>query len=270
MSNDIVTEAVRIDTEIAHLIEVEAKLARKAEWAANDLHRAAGHTHDWKTQSWSGTITHALSVNTASSAAAEFVAANREWAEAVAATQNEQDKYTGWSRFYLVTNSNGHIHNSSLRCSTCVDTTQFAWLTQLSGLTEADAVADQGEILCSVCFPSAPVAWTTGRSKVDNAARAARAQASADRYAKKVAKAINADLTPLRISKPGGHKYETERIDTISAAKSRLTDTFDYDHLLWMRQPIAEALAFRLCQLGQDTTPEAQIEAARIRNSKRK
>ena len=38
----------------------------------------------------------------------------------------------------------GVIH-SSLNCSTCFSTTTYAFLPELSGLTEADAVADQGE-----------------------------------------------------------------------------------------------------------------------------
>lgn len=69
-----------------------------------------------------------------------------------------------WPRFFLVTNGNGHIH-SSRHCVTTFPTTQWAWLPQLSGLTEADAVADQGPRLCSVCFPSAPVEWTLGLPK---------------------------------------------------------------------------------------------------------
>jgi exonuclease VII small subunit len=35
----------------------------------------------------------------------------------------------------------------------------------LSGLTEADAVEEYGEILCSICYPSAPVEWTNGVNK---------------------------------------------------------------------------------------------------------
>jgi hypothetical protein len=67
--------------------------------------------------------------------------------------------YTGWSRFFLVTSSKGHIH-SSMDCSTCRHTTRYGWLPELSGKTEAEAVESQGPALCSVCFPSAPVEWT--------------------------------------------------------------------------------------------------------------
>lgn len=70
-----------------------------------------------------------------------------------------EQRYTGWSRFFLVTSSKGHIH-SSMHCSTCRLTTTYGWLPELSGRTEADCVAEFGPALCSVCFPSAPVEWT--------------------------------------------------------------------------------------------------------------
>lgn len=72
-----------------------------------------------------------------------------------AITTHEQD-YTGWSRFYLVTSSAGHVH-SSVGCSTCNHRTTFAPVPSLSGLGEDAAVAELGETLCTVCFPSAPV-----------------------------------------------------------------------------------------------------------------
>lgn len=103
-----------------------------------------------------------------------------------------------WSRFFLVTNSNGHIH-SSLRCQTCQHDTSFAWLPTLSGQTEAEAVEEWGGILCSVCFPSAPVEHTLGVNKKTAAEKAAR-QADLDvKRAAKAAKAITMpDGSPLR------------------------------------------------------------------------
>lgn len=65
-----------------------------------------------------------------------------------------------WSRFFLVVG--GHIH-SSMNCSTCNRSgkaTAFAWLPEISGLTEEEAVAAHGAILCTTCYPSAPLAWT--------------------------------------------------------------------------------------------------------------
>jgi hypothetical protein len=70
-----------------------------------------------------------------------------------------------WPRFFLVTSSSGgHIHRD-MHCSTCYPDTRYAWLPQLSGLTEADAVAAKGPLLCSVCYPSAPLEWTIGETK---------------------------------------------------------------------------------------------------------
>jgi hypothetical protein len=97
-----------------------------------------------------------------------------------------------WSRFFLVTNTNGHIH-SSLNCSTCRWDTQFAWLPNLSGLTEQDAVEEWGGILCSVCFPSAPVEHTSGENKKTAAERDA---SRAERQVKQAAKAAKAILRP--------------------------------------------------------------------------
>lgn len=79
------------------------------------------------------------------------------------------DEYgrTRWSRFFLVVSSNGHIHRD-MNCGTCHLDTRYAWLPNLSGLTEADAVNDQGTRLCSVCFPSAPVEWTVGLAKKED------------------------------------------------------------------------------------------------------
>jgi len=85
-----------------------------------------------------------------------------------------------WSRFFLVTSSQGHVH-SSMSCSTCFPTTEYGWLPNLSGLTEADAVAQEGSILCSVCFPSAPTEWTTGISKAQAEKEAAKCSGSGSR-----------------------------------------------------------------------------------------
>lgn len=70
-----------------------------------------------------------------------------------------------WSRFFLVTG--GHIH-ASTGCHTLRPTTMVGWLPDLSGLSEADAVAAHGTILCTHCFPTAPVEWTVGPVKAED------------------------------------------------------------------------------------------------------
>jgi hypothetical protein len=95
--------------------------------------------------------------------------AEAEQARIAAEAKPLNDTYAAerWSRFFLVNNSNGHIH-SSMHCSTCNrlgSGTSFSWLPTVSGLTEADAVAAHGPTLCTVCFPTAPIEWTVGEAK---------------------------------------------------------------------------------------------------------
>lgn len=95
-----------------------------------------------------------------------------ELADVEARMEELEASYTGWSRFFLVTSSQGHIH-SSMSCSTCRPTTAYGWLPQLSGSTEAAAVEAHGPALCSVCFSSAPVEWVGGKLTKAQAAKAA-------------------------------------------------------------------------------------------------
>lgn len=83
-----------------------------------------------------------------------------------------EDLYTGWSRFFLVTSSTGHVH-SSMHCSTCRPTTTYGWLPELSGKTEAEAVEQLGPNLCSICFASAPVEHVGGKITKAKAAKLA-------------------------------------------------------------------------------------------------
>lgn len=73
--------------------------------------------------------------------------------DAEAAIVEHEKAYTGWSRFFLVTSSAGHVH-SSMRCVTCYPQTRYAPVVGLSGSTEEQAAAILGDTLCSVCFPS--------------------------------------------------------------------------------------------------------------------
>jgi hypothetical protein len=80
--------------------------------------------------------------------------------------------YTGWSRFFLVTSSPGHVH-SSMHCSSCRPTTTYGWLPELSGKDEATAVGELGPTLCSVCFTSAPTEHVGGKITAAKAAKLA-------------------------------------------------------------------------------------------------
>jgi len=64
-----------------------------------------------------------------------------------------------WSRYWLVTSSDGHVHRSC-HCHTCNkgrQATGFALVPSLSGQSDSEAVAALGPALCSACFPEAPV-----------------------------------------------------------------------------------------------------------------
>jgi hypothetical protein len=70
-----------------------------------------------------------------------------------AAKDLDRAEYKGWTRFFLVK----HIHRSEY-CSSFRPTTRVGWLPEVSGLTEAEAVAQYDETLCTKCFTTAPVA----------------------------------------------------------------------------------------------------------------
>lgn len=89
---------------------------------------------------------------------------------AVAAISAHEENYTGWSRYFLVTSSAGHVH-SSMHCTTCHLTTTFAPVISLSGTSDAEAIEALGETLCSVCFPEAPI---EGKAKKVTKAAAAK------------------------------------------------------------------------------------------------
>ena len=105
----------------------------------------------------------------ASRQVAKYDAALAAFDANVAAAQPLEDEFRadGWSRFFLVQNVGGHIHRS-MHCSTTFRGTRWGWLPDLSGLTEADAVATEGTRLCSICYPTAPVEWTVGLPKKAN------------------------------------------------------------------------------------------------------
>lgn len=67
----------------------------------------------------------------------------------------------GWSRYWLVVSSSGHIHRD-MDCFTCnngKEPTSFALYPSLSGSTIEQAVAKLGAALCTHCFAEAPVEY---------------------------------------------------------------------------------------------------------------
>jgi hypothetical protein len=94
-----------------------------------------------------------------------------ELAAQVAVIEDEAAPYEAeyarrpWTRAFLCTASNGHVHKSRA-CSTTRIRTRFMWLIDYAGKNEAEVVADAGCIACTVCFPSAPVEGLANPTKI--------------------------------------------------------------------------------------------------------
>lgn len=151
--------------------------------------------------------------------------ANREEARPLEAEFHSRG---GWTRAFLATSSNGHVH-SSMDCSTCNKMgklTRFAWMTDYSDQDEQEIVAAAGERACTTCYPSAPVEILSRPTKMfspdEVAAAAARAERDAAKAAKQAAAAEKAitspDGTPLRA--PGRYG---DTIRTLVSAERELT-----------------------------------------------
>jgi hypothetical protein len=234
--------AVEVDTRLAethkHLSDINYNIER----AESAIRRATGQTY--RHGQWDGTLEDALAINAfrnewdARGHAEGIKSRNdllpiRDSLRVIIDACNKDWRDNGyWSRFYLVTNTNGHIH-SSLSCSTCFHDTNFAWLTHLSGLDEAGAVQAEGEVLCTICYPSAPVAWTNGISRRDKEAKAKREAEKAERQRIKAEKSlsINGDVVEIRTDpKEGSRYYGHKEFKTLRSAELWLVEA--YAHVL--------------------------------------
>ena len=116
-------------------------------------------------------------------------------ADEMAPYEAEFSRRGGWTRaFLVVTSGTGHVH-SSQRCHTCYPTTQFHWVTKLSGHDEAEIVEAAGERACTICYPSAP-AYVLNRptalfTKDEEAKQAAREEREAKKAAAQAASIID-------------------------------------------------------------------------------
>lgn len=118
--------------------------------------------------------------------------------DATAPLEAEFNARGRWSRYFLVRNSNGHVHRER-SCSTCFRSTQYSWLIDLADCDEAAMVLQYGEMACTVCFPNAPTLKGWGDYvDVDKEAR------KAERAAKKAAK----EASQVKV---GRHTFKTER-----------------------------------------------------------
>ncbi len=195
---------------------------------------------------------------------AAVAAARQAYTDAVRAVNSHETGYTGWSRYYLVTNTGGHIH-STTGCSTCRPSTRFAMLSDMSGLAQRSAVDAYGEVLCTVCFPTAPSAWTTGTLKSVAADRAARRGAAEERRAAKLAKALLPDGSGVTVR----CGYGTDTITTLTAAERYLSD--GYTDSVWCGRNVNPDMGMIADMVAARTgrTVAEVLDAARERAVKR-
>lgn len=152
---------------------------------------------------------------------------------------DEFNRRGGWTRYWIVVNSNGHIH-STMNCTTCFSTTQFAWLPNLSGSTDAEVVELAGMSACTICFPDAPVDTRNRPSKIEEpakkAAREEREQKAAEKAAKVALKAIaNPDGSVVKLSGKFGNKIKTEA-EAQRVAVSNLESILLHESKRWVIQ----------------------------------
>lgn len=131
-----------------------------------------------------------------------------------------------WTRAFLVINSNGHVH-SSMNCNTCFDTTRYNWLIQYSNDDEATIVADAGETACTVCYPTAPADVLNRPSVIVTADKIAKAQAKAERDAKREAKIAKAKASaPTASGEPLAipSTYREGKFEYINTERTAVTE----------------------------------------------
>ena len=101
-----------------------------------------------------------------------------------------EERYTGWARYWHVTNANGHVHTST-SCSSCFPDTLFAWRTDLSGLSEAEVVEREAYQACTVCMPIAPAEQKAARERHTREQREAKQAERQTKADEKAAKALD-------------------------------------------------------------------------------
>jgi hypothetical protein len=146
--------------------------------------------------------------------------------------EDEYERRGRWTRAFLVTNGNGHVHKN-MNCSTCRPTTRFAWLTEYSDHKEGEIVEDAGERACTVCYPSAPVdvlkratkIYSKEERKTMEEKAAKKAELDAKRAAKNAKKVTdeNGNVIEYRAfgDRTGGYRQE---LNTEQTARSALVE----------------------------------------------
>ena len=142
-----------------------------------------------------------------------------------------EDRYRDerWTRAFLATASNGHVHKTMM-CSTCNKDgkmTEFQWLPELSGDDE-DAIVDlAGERACTVCYPDAPVAVLAQPTRLFSNAEKDKQKARVEREAKRKEREAKKLIDPTTGQPLRGQygEFKTERgaeLEAMDGVKSML------------------------------------------------
>jgi len=131
-----------------------------------------------------------------------------------------------WTRAFLVLASNGHVHKNR-DCSTCFPTTRYNWLVQYSNDDENTIVEDAGQDACTVCYPSAPAEVLNRPSRIVTADKIAKAEAKAERDAKKAARIAKEKANAPTISGEFLYFKDGKYTQVIKTERSAVTEWFD-------------------------------------------
>jgi len=197
-----------------------------------------------------------------------------------ASVQILNKKYTGWSRAFLVKNSNGHIH-ASMNCGTCFPTTQYIWLTDLSGQDRLEIAGLAGEKACSVCYPDAPSEYFLRKCQLEDPsvvkAREERAIAKAEREAKRIAVGIsNPDGSELRVASWSDSYKETLKTERTARiwAKNQMvwvaSSSSKKDYRLEKRAETIVEIEKVLVAIANKTGQDLEVVRAEISNKANK
>jgi hypothetical protein len=220
------TREIAVDTDTALVAQYDelARLLQRRDGLYNRLHSAVSDRKVWQSRRsvWSLTDDAAFDK-------AERLGPGREVTVKIKETDvlidlaNERiaelDRIWAeyrWNRYFLVTNSNGHVHRGT-NCSTCFATTEYAWLIELADCDEDAMIDEFGEKACTVCFPDAPAnPKFNGPGRRDREAQDARAAEKAEREAAK-------NLWPEEQFR----NHMGDRVTTVAAAKQALRDEIE-------------------------------------------
>lgn len=275
---------VEIDIEISRLEATQANLRSQRASAAYAIRRDAGQKQDRRTGLWDGDLDgaiaaveagtidsyHQRSANHALLALRELDVELEALREQVAPLDAEYIRRGHWSRVYLVTNSNGHVHNTT-SCRNCYASTSYYWVTDLSDATDEEVVAQAGARTCLTCYSAVREDIVADRpclieEPAKRKVREERQAAAAERAEKARIKGITTPAGEPLVIRESSHRYG-ETLKTQRAAEIKLVDLLFWagygrqeDTTQAVRQQILEALAAK-----KGTTVEQEQEAAEKR-----